>query len=109
MSVVHYCMQQHELRPLTKSLSLAAAKEGQKGEHTLCTFYTCKTTMLGAAAQQQPCSGSVMRLSGEFVLPCSPCDFGAPAGRTSMCTVTTVSGLGSPIAGRRSEQHEQSS
>ena len=107
MSIIYYCMQQHELRPLTKSLSFAAAKEGQTGEHTLCTPYICNRSMLGAAAQQQPCSGSVEQLSGWTVLLHSPCDFGAPAGRTSMCTVTTVSGLGSPIAGRRSEQHEQ--
>ena len=50
---------------------------------------------------------SVEQNLGWTVLMCSPCDLGAPAGRTSMCTVTTVSGLGSPIAGRRSEHHEQ--
>ena len=63
MSIIHYCMQQHELRPLTKSLSFAAANGGQKGEHTLCTLHTCKSSMRGAAAQQKACKGSVEQIS----------------------------------------------
>ena len=100
MSIVHYCMQQHELRPLTKSLSFAAAKEGQKGEHSYAHYACANRACWGQLHSSNLAVGSQSRW-------CSPCDLGAPAGRTNMCTVTTVSGLGSPMAGRRSEQHKQ--